>query len=448
MKKIIYVFAALLITLPVYAQKQLTLDEAVRIALQKNPTLIKMKNSLTGSESQLKNAYGELLPSLGATANFSWQKVDDIGGTQRDFFGNTQDIPPTSVQNRSYSVGVGGNVQLFDGLANLANIQQKKNDLKSVEYNIAKIKQSIVYQTTDLYYLVLNTEELMKVREENVKYYQKFYETVNERNKLGSVAVADVYAAQVQLGNAELALIQTQNIYETSKSNLLNYLALNVLEDFALVDPFGKDKTVDTNSYLKNFDDVKAMVSAALDNRFDYKSQLLSVNSAENGVTMARGRIYPSLSGSYSYGSGAVSLDKLFDRKVLNIGLSLNLPIFSNFGTESAIEMATVSEMNAKEDLSALERQIKIEVKQGFLDLTAAKKTLEVAIKNVTAADENKKINQERYNLGSSTILEVLQANRDYIDALRNKINSIYDFYRQYDKLNNAIGRLDFSKFE
>jgi len=104
--------------------------------------------------------------------------------------------------------------------------------------------------------------------------------------------------------------------------------------------------------------------------------------------------------------------------------------------------------MNAKEDLLALERQIKIEVKQGHNDLVAAKKSLEVALKNVTAAEENRKINQERYNLGSATILEVLQANRDYVDALRNKINTVFDFYRQYDKLNNAIGRLDFSKFE
>ena len=110
--------------------------------------------------------------------------------------------------------------------------------------------------------------------------------------------------------------------------------------------------------------------------------------------------------------------------------------------------MAEINTMNAKEDLTALERQIKIEVKQGYNDLVAAKKSLEVALKNVTAAEENRKINQERYNLGSATILEVLQANRDYIDAVRNKINTVFDFYRQYDKLNNAIGRLDFSKYE
>jgi outer membrane protein len=190
------------------------------------------------------------------------------------------------------------------------------------------------------------------------------------------------------------------------------------------------------------------MVKVALDKRFDFKSQLLEVNSAIKGETIAFSDVLPTLSANYNYGTGAVSINKLFDRKSLSVGMSLNIPIFSRFATETSIQMSEINTMNAKEDLLALERQIKIEVKQGYNDLVAAKKSLEVALKNVTAAEENRKINQERYNLGSATILEVLQANRDFVDAQRNKINTVFDFYRQYDKLNNAIGRLDFSKFE
>ncbi len=448
MKKYLVIMAALLVTMPTFAQKQLTLDEAVKIALQKNPNLIKLKNSLDGAKAQLKSAYGDLLPSLGASANFNWQRIEDAGSSQRNFLGELVEVPASTVENRSYSAGIGGNVTLFDGLANYATISQRKDNLQASEYNIAKLKQTIVYQTTDFYYVVLNAEDLMRVREENVKYFQKFYESVNERNKLGSVAIADVYAAQVQLGNAELALIQAQNAYDQSKNGLLSYLALNVMEDYTLVSPFGEDRVIDTNSYLKNFDDIQTMVNVALDKRFDFKSQQLTVNSAMSGETIARSGVLPSLSANYNYGTGAISLDKLFDRKSLSVGVSLNIPIFSRFATETAMTQAEISTMNAKEDLLALERQIKIEVKQGHNDLVAAKKSLEVALKNVTAAEENRKINQERYNLGSATILEVLQANRDYIDALRNKINTVFDFYRQYDKLNNAIGRLDFSKFE
>lgn len=448
MKKYLFIISALLVTIPTFAQKQLTLDEAVRIALQKNTNLIKLKNSLDGAKAQLKSAYGDLLPSLGAQANFNWQRIEDAGSSQRNFLGELVQVPASTVENRSYSAGIGGGVTLFDGLANYANISQKQNNLKASEYNISKVKQTIVYQTTDFYYVVLNAEDLMHVREENVKYFQKFFESVNERNNLGSVAIADVYAAQVQLGNAELALIQAQNAFDQAKNGLLSYLALNVMEDYSLVNPFGGDKVIDTNSYLKNFDDLHTMVKVALDKRFDFKSQQLEVNSAIKGETIAFSDVLPTLSANYNYGTGAVSINKLFDRKSLSVGMSLNIPIFSRFATETAIQMSEINTMNAKEDLLALERQIKIEVKQGYNDLVAAKKSLEVALKNVTAAEENRKINQERYNLGSATILEVLQANRDFVDAQRNKINTVFDFYRQYDKLNNAIGRLDFSKFE
>jgi outer membrane protein len=82
------------------------------------------------------------------------------------------------------------------------------------------------------------------------------------------------------------------------------------------------------------------------------------------------------------------------------------------------------------------------------MDLVAAKKSLDVAVKNVVAAEETRKINQERYNLGSGTILDVLQADRDYTEALRNKINTTYDFYSKRDNLNNALGKLDIKKYE
>lgn len=446
MKKIILLLTLFSIT--AFAQKQLTLDEAIKIALQKNPNLIKLENNLAGSEKQLKNAYGQLLPSLGAQAGWSWQRITDAGSQQRNFLGEIVNVPPSTVENRSYSAGIGGSVTLFNGLANYANIYQKQNLLKANEYDIAKLKQSIVYQTSDFYFAVLNAEELMKVREENVKYFEKFYESVNERNKLGSVAIADVYSAQVQLGNAELALIQAQNDYDRLKNGLLTFLALNVMDDYSLIDPFNQEKNIDPNSYLKQFEDIQTLVNVALDNRFDFKSQQLLVKSADDGLTIARSSLFPTLTADYSYGSGAVELSKMFDRKSLRVGMSLNIPIFSNFSTETQIQQAEINKMNQLEDLRSLERQIKIEIKQGYNDLIAAKKSLDVANKNVLASEENRKINLERYNLGSATILEVLQSNRDYIDAMRNRINSVYDFYRKYYNLNNAIGRLDFSKYE
>lgn len=448
MKKIIAALLLFVTVMPLAAQKKITLDETVSIALQRNTSLIKTKNNLSSSKSQLKNAYGQLLPTFGGQATWGWTRVDDAGGAQVSYRGVTDTTDASKTDSREYSLGAGGNITLFDGLANIANISQKEDNLKAVEYSIEKKKQDVVYEATNFFYQVMNAGELQRVREDNVKYYQKFYETVQERNRLGSVAKADVYTAQVQLGNAELLLIQAQNNYQTSLSNLLDYLALDVLEEYVLVDPYASQGSPDTESYLKEFEDMRAMVNAALDNRFDFKSQQLSVNSAESGVTIARSGLLPSLSGNYSFSTSATDPNNLFDRKVWNVGLTLSVPVFSNWSTENQIELAQVNLKNAQEDLLALERLVKIEVKQGYLDLVAAKKSLDVASKNVTAAEETRKINQERYNLGSGTILDVLQADRDHTDALRNKINALYDFYTKRDKLNNALGKLEYKKFE
>ena len=124
----------------------------------------------------------------------------------------------------------------------------------------------------------------------------------------------------------------------------------------------------------------------------------------------------------------------------------MSLPIFSNWSTEANMQYAEVNRMNLEEDLSALERQIKIEVKDSYLNLVATKKQLEVTKTNIVAAKENRRVNNERYNLGSGTILDVLQSDKDYTQALKDNISAKFDYYQNRDKLMNALGKLDIEK--
>lgn len=447
MKKITFLVSLLMVS-SVFAQKQLTLEDAVSIALQRNSSLIKSQNNLSASEAELRSAYGDLLPNLGASGSFDWSRIDDDGGTQVDFLGNVIQTPASSSESRRFSVGLGGGITLFNGMANWANISQKSNNLEAAEFDLTKLKQDIVYQTTEYFYDVINNEEILKVREENVKYNQKLLETIEEKNRLGSVPIVDVYSQQVQLGNAELQLIQAENIYENSKSTLLNYLALDVLDEYTFVNKIALDEQINTDSYMTQFGDIELLVNEALSNRFDYKSQKLAAESASDGVTIARGGIFPQLTGNYNYGSSATTTSDLFNRRSLSAGLTLSIPIFSNFNVDTRIQSAQIFELNTLEDLSALERQIKIEIKQGYLDLLATKKNLDVTNKNVISARENRRINTERYNLGAGNIVELLQADRDYVSALSNKIDALFGFFTSRDRLLNSLGKLDYKVFE
>jgi outer membrane protein len=437
----------MIISNSLFAEKKLTLDEAVSIALQRNSNLIKTSNSIEINRSQVKSAYGDLLPDFGLTGRWGWSKYDDERNSQ---IIQGQEFQTGTVSNefRTYSLSAGGGITLFNGLANYKRIGQTEDELDAAEYNLEKVKQDIVLNTIDLYYGVLKAKSLLKVREDNLEFNKKLFETIDERNRLGVIPIADVYTQQVQLGNAQLAVIQAENAYQNIVSNFLDFLALDVLEEYEFENPFGNIDDPDYDDLMNDFSDLGSMVQEALANRYDYKGQKAAVSGAEKGVGISYGGLFPILTGTYGFSTSVNKTSDLFDQRTWNLGLTLNLPIFSNWNTETQIQIAKVQEKNAYEDLSALERLIKIEVKQGYLNLAASKKALEVSNKNVKAAGENRRVNTERYNLGSGTILDVLQADKDYTDALNNKIESTYQFLIDYDDLKNRLGKLDYQKYE
>lgn len=430
-----------------FAQTKLTLNDAIKIALQKNSNVVKSYNNLEANESNIKSSYGNFLPNLGIRGSWNWQKVQDKGTIQLNEFGDFVGRPETTIDSRSYGLSVGGTWNIFDGLSSFANLDRSENNLMAARYNLEKLKQDIVYQTTELYYTVLNTKKMLEVREENLKYNKLLLETIKERNKLGAIAIADVYAQQVQYGNAELLQIQASNDYETAKINLLNFLSLDILIDYDFEIPFD-ESNIDTKSALVEFENLNELINEALNKRADYTGQKYVLKSAFNNITIAKSDLYPSISGNYSFSTNAVNVNDLFDRKIYSVGLSVNLPIFSGWATENRIQQAEIEVKNSNEDLLALERKIKIEIKQSYQDLLAASKQLDVSSKNVISAEENRKLFNEKYLLGGCTILDVMQADKNYVDAKRAYVDSEFMFFKAKDKLINAIGNLDYKKYE
>jgi outer membrane protein len=438
MKKYLLLMFTLFLTSASFSQTKLTLEEAIQIALQRNSALVKAKYNLETSKANVKSAYGDLLPNFGLSAGWDWSKTEDPG------------IPNITAadtyDSRGYSVGAGGSVTLFNGLANYANINSAELEDEAAILSIDRFKRDLVQTTTIYYYSILRSKALLKVKEENFKYNNKLLETISERNRLGSAPIADVYAQQVQAGSAEVEMITAKNNVDAAQNTLINFLALDILNEYDFISTI--DNVSDKNIYNKEFSNILEMVEYALANRTDFISQKKTLLSTEEGITMANAGFWPSVSGRYNFSSSAGAVDELFDRRVWGLSLDLNIPIFSNFNTETQVQVAKVRNLSAQEDLSALERQIKIEIKQGFLDFQAVSKALEVAQKTVVSASENKRIQYERYNIGSGTFLDVLQSDRDYQNALALKIDAEFNFHSSREALMNSLGKLEYSKYE
>ena len=438
MRTILSLLLILTNTMFLSAQKQLSLNEAIKIAVNRNTTLLKSTNSLKNSESNLKTAVGNFLPTIGANAGWNYSK-------------NENDIGSATVtsESRNYSAGVGSSWTLFDGLSNFASLSQSKNELNAAKYNIDRLKQDIVFQTISLYYDVINTSQLLKFKEDDVKWNQKNLETITERNRLGSVTLADVYAQQVRAGNAELEVIRTKNNLETGKSELLSFLGLDVLEAYEFTDSLSVGEIDKVKKDLDlDFRNLGELVGKALKNRLDYKSAQLNLESAYDGMTIARSGHLPTLTNSINYGVGSDRIKNMFDNRTLTVGLSLNIPIFSGFAVENGVQIAEVQVENRKIELIEKERDIKKSIQKTYLDLQAAEKALKVSEKNVMAAQENLKIESEKYSLGAGTLLNVLVANSEFTNAQTNYINAQFAYITLSEQLKYYLGVIEYKNYE
>ncbi|MDZ7623137.1 MAG: TolC family protein [Ignavibacteriaceae bacterium] len=448
MRSTIIILFTILINAIILPQEKLTLDGAIGIALHKNSTFLKSSSQIEGFESGVQAAYGNFLPTLDASASWQWNKTDQQGLIVDPVTGQVIDAS-LSDQRRSYTLGLGSNWTLFDGLANIASLSKSQDELQSAEFTLERIKQDIVFQTMSLYYDIVYTEQLLRVKEDNLKWNEKNLETIKERNRLGAATLADVYQQEVAKGNAELELIVTENDLQTQKKNLLFYLGIDVLEEYEFSDSLTAIEIEILNSnLLEDYQDITALVNQALDQRLDYKSALLNLESSRSGVTIAESGHWPSLNANANYYWLGNSLSEIDKNKNLQVGLGLNIPIFYGWSVSNRVQLAEVQSKISEIEVSDIERDIKRQIKTNYLNLQAAQKALVVSEKNISAAKENLKIEEEKYALGSGKLLDVLIVNSRYTDALTSLLNSQFAYIVLSQQLKYYLGVLDYKIYE
>ena len=449
MRSIVLVILVLGLSINIMPQEKLTLEKAIGIALHKNSTLLKNTDQIQGYESSVQAAYGNFLPTLGFNASWDWNKSDTKGIGTVNINGVPVPILSSTEISRNYSGALYSNWTLFDGLSNIATLTQSKNNLESAQLTLKRFKQDIVYQTMSLYYQVVYNEQLLNVKRDDLKWNEKNLETIKERNRLGAATLADVYQQEVAKGNAELELINTENKLETAKKDLLFYLGIDVLEEFTFTDTLTQaDTEILQNKINAEYEDISSLVKQALQQRLDYKSAMLSLESSKDAVTIAQSGHWPSLTASGSYSYYTDNLSTIDKRKSLSFGLNLNIPIFLGWSVSNQVQLAEVQSKISGIEMSDLERDIKRQIKTTYIDLQAAQKGLVVSENNVAAAKENLKIEEEKYTLGSGKLLDVLLANSRYTTALTDLLNTQFGFIVLSQQLKYNLGVLDYKEYE
>ncbi|MCL4510296.1 MAG: TolC family protein [Bacteroidetes bacterium] len=425
------------------AAKQLTLQDCIRLAVERNASVLQAQYQAQSQGARVLSAYGNLLPTLSANGQFSYQDNNiesgiTVGGVLIPF--------KARAISRRYSTSVSANYDLFDGFANYASLNSARSLSQSAGLAYKRTKQSAVYQTTQLYLSVFQARDQLKVVQDNLKRDQRQLESIMESNKVGSASLADVYQQQVAVSNDEYQLVQAQNSYDNGQANLKFYLGIKVTDNVVFGDPTVKS-VLDTTEFTRvnqQFDQTSALLDKAYETRPDYQAAIENVNASRSSLAVANAAYSPTVSAFAQYGLNGPQTNQITQNANLYMGLSVSLPIFNGFQTQTGIEVAKANLETAKQNLDVAKRQVQLDVYQAMLNLHAAEKQYEAAVRSIASAKINLETAQEKYRIGGATLLDVLTANASYTTAETNQVVAAYGYINAKQAVEFALGTINY----
>jgi len=169
------------------------------------------------------------------------------------------------------------------------------------------------------------------------------------------------------------------------------------------------------------------------------------LDAAKAGVGYAKSAYWPSLGagGSYSWGpdDDLSHIGDMFNKNYnWNLGLQLRFNI-PDFSTVANIRNAKALQLSAEQQLIETQSSVSLAVRKAHMDLKAAKEMITAREEGVASAAEDLKLAEERYRLGASTALELIDAQLNHTSAQTNHVRALYDYKLALAQLEKAMGR-------
>src|SRR5699024_9534616 len=388
------------------------------------------------SKKEVLSNKADYLPSV--DANLSGNR--NIG---RTFNQNTGQI--TDRSNNSMRTSISASLPIFSGLENLHSLKSSRFDQKSSEENRDRVREDIIFNTASNYLQFILDKKFLEIDKENLEASRKTLEQVRAQVDVGSRPRVDLYNQEATVANNELAVVNSQNALKSSRLNLIQTLQIDPLKEYSFVAPEIETQQITPKSY-----DLEQLVATALENRSDLQSEKFYSLSIKHQLIATRGSLYPSLSLSGTLSSCYSELqhldfqDQFFDINInRSLGLSLSIPIFGNLDRRTNVQSQQINYKNAKLNLQNIRLQVVQEVNQAYNDYESYQKQLQSSKKALEAAERTYQTQKQRYEVGAGTLIELSDANAQYVEAQANRAQSFFRVIFQQKLLDYYIGKLD-----
>ncbi len=402
-------------------ERAVTLGDAVAEALRANLDLRQAATLPEASRIALRRSAYDFLPSAGFSAHASQSWAKEYDSLLEGYEGAT---------SRSMSLGVSSSLDLFTGMSRVNSRRQAKLDLEAEELGYVRTRQSVLYDAVVRFMQAVLDKEILAVNEANLTSQRRSLEHIDAFVAAGKRPAADLYQQQAAVADAEAALLEARRSLEISKLQLLQAMGSNPAGGCTVVEP-------DAEALMTGLDSLLAgvAVEGGLSKRPDIAAQRKVKESSERQIAVSRAGYWPSLSLSASVGtsyrdpSGTPGdyADQLDRNLNASIGISASFPLFDRFQTRNSVSQAKIGLRRSEIGLEALELRARIEAAQALADYETARKTTDVSKAQLVYAEQALLNYEERYRLGLSTLLELLQARAVYVQSSYSVVRSKYD---------------------
>ncbi len=415
------VLASLVSTAPVVAQTYtVTLDEAVALALQVNPSMVQARGAVTTAGWTKRQAIGNWLPTLSANSSVSTNSSERFdAATQRSVSGSST----------SYSAGFSASMTIFDGLGRAAENRAASADFESADASLVDQRFQTMLQTKQSFFAALAAEELVRVSETRIQRAEEQLKIARGKLAAGSGTRSDTLSSRVELANAELQRVNAETALATAKAGLARLIGVE-----------GDVQAVGEGRFRElAFVDTTGLRTEAIARSPAIEQADAAARAASAQIAVSRAQYFPSINASYSNSYAGSEISNLSNSWSLR--MSLSWPIFNGFSRELNQSRSAVNRDVALAQAEDSRRQVNADLTQYVASLTSARTRLTIAQTSRAAADEDLRVQRERYRLGAATTVDVLVSQVNLDQAEVDIVQARFDYFVAKAQIEALIGR-------
>ena len=429
---------------PILAQDTLplTLQQAVNMALDKNPMHKAALADLKIGTAAVREARAPLMPKITFTESAMrgndpvyvfGSRLRQQAFTLEDFALNRLNTP-TPISN--FSSRFSGTWSLFDGLQSWYGVSRAKYMKQAAEQQLDRSDQELVYQAVQAYYGTLLAQRQVEVAKAGLATAEAIESKSRARVESGMVVESDLLSAEVATAARKKELISAQNALSLARTELA--LAIGMTSD-SLPEP--QEALADRSFSPAPLADLE---TESLDKRPDLKRVESERSAQAKNISMAKGAFAPRLN---VYGSWETDSPTPGWNGGNNwiAGAEFQFDLFDGDSKRANLAMQKAMQEKATALRDSFRDQIRLQVRKAYYDYDAARQQVDVARSAVAQAEESLRINQNRYDGGLTTISDLLRVQEATQRAKVDYWDAVYRAHTSYAGLELATGTLSAS---